>query len=213
MSLDKTRMMPGFEFEREARAAGFAQVAGVDEAGRGPLAGPLVVAAAVLPVDFHVPGIDDSKRLTEKRRELLFEALLQVEGLRFRVEVVDVQTIDRINILQATWQGMRQAVSSMEGPAVNFTLIDGTPVPDFPTPNCAIVKGDGKSQSIAVASIFAKVTRDRIMRELATEYPAYGFDRHKGYPTKMHLEILRDHGPVAAHRQSFQPVAQCAVEA
>lgn len=208
MSSDRKRRQPNLALEREAMAQGYSKVAGVDEAGRGPLAGPVVVAAVVLPPGFSLPGIRDSKQLTEKRREEAFEALRRDGNLNYRIEIIDVPTIDRINILHATWQGMRQAVSLMEAPGVDFALVDGCPVADFPTPNRPVVGGDRKSVSIAAASILAKVTRDRIMREIARQYPAYGFDRHKGYPTKMHLEMLRDHGPVEAHRKSFAPVAE-----
>ncbi len=204
---------PDLELEREAIARGHAEIAGVDEAGRGPLAGPLVVAAVVLPREFAFPGLRDSKRLSEKRREEAFETFRSDVNLRHRIEIVDVATIDRLNILHATWHGMRRAVASMGGAAVDFALVDGCPVPDFPTPNRPVVDGDRKSMSIAVASILAKVTRDRIMRELAREFPVYGFERHKGYPTKLHLEMLRNHGPVEAHRRSFAPVARLAAEA
>jgi ribonuclease HII len=200
--------LPDLELERRAMAQGCARVAGVDEAGRGPLAGPVVVAAAALHPGFVCSGVRDSKQLTEKRREELFDSLCSETRLDYRIEIVDVETIDQLNILHATWLGMRRAVSCLQSVGVDFALLDGCPVPDFPVPNQSVVKGDCRSQSIAVASILAKVTRDRIMRELAKEFPLYGFDRHKGYPTRMHLEKLRDHGPVAAHRRSFAPVAR-----
>jgi len=205
------RSGPDFSLEKAARKSGHQLVAGVDEAGRGPLAGPVVVAAAILPEGFTLDGVDDSKKVTEARREALFDQLVADSAIAYHVEVVPPSEIDQVNILEATRNGMRRSVLGLKA-RPDFVLIDGTPVPDFPIDAEAVVKGDGKSLSIAVASILAKVTRDRIMRKLALDHPEYGFDRHKGYPTKHHLEMLREHGPVEAHRRSFAPVAQLTLD-
>ena len=197
--------MPDWEFEKKHADAGL--IVGIDEAGRGPLAGPVSVGAVILPAGFEHPMVNDSKKLTEARREKLFEELQEVEGLKWAVSLVEVEEIDEINILKATHLGMVRAVE-MLGVEPGMCLIDGLPVPGFPYPHEGIVKGDSKSLSIATASIFAKVTRDRVMREAAKRYPGYGFEKHKGYGTKAHLEALRTLGPCPLHRRSFKPVAQ-----
>lgn len=197
--------MPDLEFEK--RFADLGIVIGIDEAGRGPLAGPVSVGAAIIPAGFSHPGIDDSKRLTEKRREALYDELSENRDIQWTVSLVEAEEIDKINILKATHLGMARAVKQL-GIEVGMCLIDGLAVPNFPYPHEGIVKGDSKSLSIATASIFAKVTRDRIMREAAVRYPGYGFEKHKGYGTKAHLEALRTLGPCEIHRRSFQPVAQ-----
>ena len=173
-----------------------------------------MVAAVVLPEGFEIEGIDDSKKLTARRREVAYESLVGDCEVAYHIEVVGPEVIDSVNILQATWDGMRAAVDGLRrGGVIDYALIDGVPVPDFPVPSQAIVKGDGRSLSIAAASILAKVTRDRIMVKLGREFPQYGFEKHKGYPTKWHLEMLDAHGPVAAHRRSFAPVAAATAEA
>jgi len=182
-------------------------VAGVDEAGRGPLAGPVVAAAVWLPEGFEAAGINDSKKMTAARREREFERLTGDPAVLWAAGVADAGEIDRINILKATHLAMRRAVEGL-GREPELCLVDGLPVPGFPWPHEAVVKGDSKSLAIAAASIVAKVTRDRMMAELALEFPEYGFERHKGYGTKAHLEALRRHGPCPVHRRSFQPVAQ-----
>ena len=192
-------------FERAARAEGHQIVAGVDEAGRGPLAGPVVAAAVILPLSCNTRGINDSKQLTEEEREHAFKRILKI-AIAFGVGVVDEKQIDRINILRATHRAMRAAISGMEIRA-DLYLIDGLPITDFEYPHEAIVDGDCKSASIAAASIIAKVTRDRIMRKYDEIYPEYGFARHKGYTTEEHLEMLAVHGVCEIHRQSFEPVA------
>lgn len=197
--------MPDLELEKKHASLGL--VVGVDEAGRGPLAGPVSVGAVILPPGFSHPLVNDSKKLGEARRESLFEELQEVEGLRWAVSLVEVAEIDEKNILKATHLGMVRAVRAL-GVEPGICLLDGLAVPDFPFPHKGIVKGDSKSLSIATASIFAKVTRDRVMREAAKRYPGYGFERHKGYGTKAHLEALRTLGPCPLHRRSFQPVAQ-----
>lgn len=199
--------MPTIEHENTLRAAGFRIVAGVDEAGRGPLAGPVCVAAVVLPDDYEHPVLNDSKQLSEVKRELLYEEITSDERIRWHCVSIEPREIDRINILQATWKGMRRAVMGLN-PVPHAALIDGTPVKRFPLHHVALVQGDSLSYSIAAASIIAKVTRDRLMTAMARKHPEYGFEFHKGYPTPAHLAALRQHGPCPHHRRSFGPVAQ-----
>jgi ribonuclease HII len=179
-------------------------VAGVDEAGRGPLAGPVVVAAVVLDPDRPIDGLDDSKKLNEKRREELF-ALITERSLAWTVVEIEAAEIDRINILQATLLGMKQAVEKLL-PSPSLALIDGNRAPDLKCTVRTIVKGDSLEPAISAASILAKVTRDRLMKKLHGDYPDYGFDRHKGYPTADHLARLVRYGPCPIHRRSFAPV-------
>jgi ribonuclease HII len=196
-------------FEDSLRAAGFLTVAGVDEAGRGPLAGPVVVAAVILPDGFSHPKLNDSKKLTEKARDRIFEELSAHSDILACVVEVEAPEIDLLNILRATHEGMRRAVAGLLK-VPDHVLIDGLPVHPFPTPQTALVGGDGLSLSIAAASVFAKVTRDRRMQALDLEYPEYAFARHKGYGTALHLERLRTYGPCPIHRRSFAPVSQAA---
>ncbi len=188
-----------YEIDNRARAAGV--VCGVDEAGRGPLAGPVVAAAVILPENLRIEGLNDSKKLSEKKRELLF-GQIKGEALSWGVGFATEQEIDQINILQATYLAMNRAVK-----ALNFTpkiaLVDGNRDPHLGIPTELIVKGDGKSASIAAASILAKVTRDHFMLELAKEYPNYQFEKHKGYPTKAHYEAIEKYGISPVHRRSF----------
>ncbi|MBK8090499.1 MAG: ribonuclease HII [Verrucomicrobiaceae bacterium] len=199
--------MPSLEHEMKLRASGHALVAGIDEAGRGPLAGPVTVAAVILPADFTHAVLNDSKQLSEKKREAIYEELTADPRIRWHCVAIEPEEIDRINILQATWEGMRRAALALD-PRPDAVLIDGRPVKAFPLPQVALVKGDSISFSIAAASIIAKVTRDRLMQRLAQQFPHYGFDVHKGYPTPAHLAALRKHGPCPQHRRSFAPVAQ-----
>ena len=180
-------------------------VAGVDEAGRGPLAGPVAVAAVILRPGHGLDGLDDSKRLTEARREALYPQIL-AGALAWRVEFVQCAEIDALNILQATLAGMCRALRGLS-PAAQRARIDGNQLPrDLPCPAEAVVGGDALEPAIMAASILAKVSRDRLMRELHLEYPQYGFDRHKGYPSRDHLAALEAHGPCPHHRRSFRPV-------
>ncbi len=203
--------MPSLDHEHTLLASGFRFVAGVDEAGRGPLAGPVSVAAVILPRGFSHPRLNDSKQLSEKRREALYEELTAHPDIHWHAEMVEVAEIDRINILQATWSGMRRCVQALR-PKPEAALIDGKPVRDFPIHQLALVKGDSLSYSIAAASIIAKVRRDRLMLAMADRYPGYGFEIHKGYPTLAHRQALKRLGPCPEHRRSFAPVAQLELE-
>ena len=201
-------------FEQEAWTGGLLHVAGVDEAGRGPLAGPVVAAAVAFAKDFleaeaerTLAGLDDSKKLPAARREFFHALLSACPHARIGVASASVEEIDSLNILRATHLAMARAVAQL-APLPDLALVDGLPVRGLPVPHRAIVGGDAASLSIAAASVMAKVTRDRLMVELAAQFPAYGFERHKGYGTREHLEALRRHGPCPAHRKSFAPVAQ-----
>lgn len=202
--------MPDLSLELALHASGHAVVAGVDEAGRGPLAGPVAAAAVILPPDFACPGLDDSKKLSPAKRRALYAILTATPGLRWSLALASPEEIDALNILRATHLAMRRAVAGLDV-TPDRCLIDGLPVRDFPWPHDAIVKGDGRSLSIAAASIIAKVSRDRLMLDLDAEFPHYGFAKHQGYGTKLHLQTLRLHGPCRHHRRSFQPVAQLAL--
>lgn len=194
--------MPDYSFEKEKINLGFKTVAGVDEAGRGPLAGPVCAAAVILPVECVIEGLDDSKKLSEKKREKLYDIIIE-KAISYNIQLVDNEVIDDINILNATYLAMTNAVNNLDVKP-DFVLIDGNRLPpELKTPSEAIVKGDSKSMSIAAASILAKVTRDRLMLELASEYPEYEFERHKGYGTKLHCEKLREFGPCKIHRKTF----------
>jgi ribonuclease HII len=201
----KTR--PTLQHELELLAQGHAVVCGVDEVGRGPLAGPVCAAAVILPGDFEHDVLTDSKKLSEKQRESLYAELTQRDDIVWALAQLEPTEIDRVNILQASREAMRRAVLALRS-TPTAALIDGLPVPDFPIPQRALVKGDSLSLSIAAASVIAKVTRDRLMHELAQRFPQYGFDVHKGYPTPKHLAALAQHGPCEIHRRSFGPVAQ-----
>lgn len=190
-------------FEAQAAQAGSRHIAGVDEAGRGPLAGPIVAAAVIL--GEPVPDVDDSKRLSERRREHLYEILFSGPHV-IGVEVVESETIDAEGIQTANYMAMAGALKRLD-PAADFALVDGFTILGCVTPQLRIVKGDRRSQSIAAASIVAKVTRDRIMCALDAEFPDYGFARHKGYGTRDHLLALEAHGPCRIHRNSFAPIA------
>ncbi|MCK5845123.1 MAG: ribonuclease HII [Victivallales bacterium] len=195
---------PMLEFETRLWDDGFTYVAGVDEAGRGPLAGPVVIAAVVFTDRLLVPVVNDSKQLSSSKREILRGRILKTSGVLTAIVEISPEEIDELNILRATHKGMRAAVSAIR--SAEFALIDGLPVPDFPLQCESIVKGDAKSASIAAASILAKTRRDEIMRELNEKHPRYGFDHNSGYGTAEHLAALREHGPIPDHRRSFAPV-------
>lgn len=200
---ERARLEALLAFEREAEALGFRRVAGVDEAGRGPLAGPVVAAAVIL--SHPVAGINDSKQLSESQREALYADLHAGEHA-IGVAVIPAVEIDRLGIQGANYSAMARAAAALS-PGADYLLIDGFQVPGLATPQRRIVKGDARSLSIAAASIVAKVTRDRLMLAYDAEYPGYGFARHKGYGTREHLEALERLGPCPIHRRSFAPLA------
>ncbi len=193
-------------YEKDAYRKGFRAVAGIDEAGRGPLAGPVVAAAVILPPEADLEGVRDSKELTPSRREHLNDVILS-RACAVGIGLVDCSEIDRINILEATFLAMREAVGGLRVPP-DFLLIDGPYSLPIPIPQQGIPKGDRLSLSIGAASIVAKVHRDRLMREYHFLYPVYGFDRHKGYGSKFHMEALRRYGPCPIHRLTFRGVRQ-----
>lgn len=199
---------PSLRWENLALKSGFQFPAGIDEAGRGPLAGPVVAAAVRLGCNFNVPGINDSKKLTPKMRNQLAERII-AEAESVAVAIRGPQQIDRINILQATMEAMAEAALAC---GADYLLVDGNCFPPVNLEGKALVKGDSLSISIAAASIVAKVRRDEIMIELDEQYPAYGFARHKGYGTAMHLQALREYGPCPEHRKSFQPIRKMCEE-
>lgn len=189
------------EYENEAYAKGYQHVCGVDEAGRGPLAGPVFAAAVVFPKEIEIPGLNDSKKLTEQKREELFD-VIKKKALAYAIMSADEKTIDEINILNATLQTMQAAVAQL-AIVPDIVFVDGNKAPKLPMQTQTIVKGDAKSASIAAASILAKVARDRYMIELSKQYPQYQFEKHKGYPTKLHYEMLDIYGVSPVHRKSF----------
>ena len=193
--------MDWYAYEKRAGEQGFSAVCGIDEAGRGPLAGPVCAAAVILPPDCDIPGLNDSKKLSEKKRETLFP-VIQEKALAFGIGWATAEEIDRVNILQATFLAMARAVEALPAPA-DYALVDGNRMPPLPIPGETIVKGDATSASIAAASILAKVSRDRLLRRLDEEHPEYGFAKHKGYGTKAHYEAIRKYGLLPEHRRSF----------
>jgi ribonuclease HII len=197
----------GFRYEKKLRGTGVARIAGIDEAGRGALAGPVVAAAVVLPEKFRHRRLNDSKQLAPELREEIYADLACNPDVRWTVGVVDSIEIDRINILRASHRAMRMAIESLLEPP-EHVLIDGLPVIPFPLPQTAIIDGDCISLSIAAASVIAKVTRDGMMRDFCAQFPQYCFGQHKGYGTELHLLKLHEFGPCPIHRRSFEPVAQ-----
>ena len=193
--------MPDHSFEDAARAQGFALVCGVDEAGRGPLAGPVCAAAVILPPGCEIDGLNDSKKLTEKKREALFP-VIQQQALAWSVAYAEVEEIDSLNILQATFLAMRRAVEGLSLPA-DYALIDGNRLPPLAIPGETVVKGDSRSMSIAAASILAKVSRDHVMLDLDRQFPQYAFAQHKGYGTALHYERIKENGVSPVHRLTF----------
>lgn len=193
--------MDWLEFEKEALAKGYKSVCGVDEAGRGPLAGHVCAAAVILPEGVIIDGVNDSKKLSEKKRESLFDVIRE-QALSYSIAYATVDEIEEINILNATMLAMRRAIDGLEIKA-DYAMIDGNKIPPIDIDAECIVKGDAKSMSIACASILAKVSRDRLLYKYAEEYPMYGFDKHKGYGTKVHREAILKYGPCPYHRKSF----------
>ncbi len=193
--------MDWFAYERRAVDGGYPSVCGIDEAGRGPLAGPVCAAAVILPLDCRIDGLNDSKKLTEKKREQLFDVIRE-RALAFGIGWATAGEIDEINILQATFLAMARAYASLENGA-DWALVDGNRMPPLPIPGEAVVKGDAQCASIAAASILAKVSRDRVLKELDLRYPQYGFAKHKGYGTKAHYEAIKRYGILPEHRKTF----------
>ncbi len=194
--------MPDYSYELAARARGKSLVCGVDEAGRGPLAGPVCAAAVILPDDCVIEGLNDSKKLTERARERLFP-IIQEKALAYCVAYADVEEIEQFNILNATFLAMNRAIAGLQ-PAPDYALIDGNRVPTGITVDCeTVVKGDSKSCSIAAASVLAKVSRDRLLLEYDEKYPQYNFKKHKGYGTAEHIALIKQYGPCPIHRPGF----------
>lgn len=189
------------QYEKEAYNKGYSFVCGVDEAGRGPLAGPVCAAAVILPKGHIIDGVNDSKKLSEKKREALFDVIKE-QALSYSIALVDENIIDEINIREATKLAMKNAVEGLDIPA-DYVMVDGNMLPEISVDADYVIKGDAKSMSIAAASILAKVTRDRFMLEMAEKYPNYQFEKHKGYGTKLHYEMLDAYGPSEIHRQTF----------
>ena len=199
LALERVRLEGMREFEN--KYSDLAYVAGIDEAGRGPLAGPVVAAAVILPKDIFLPFLNDSKKVTEKRRDVLFDEIKQ-NAIAYGIGIASNTLIDEINILQATYEAMREAINALEK-TPHVLLVDAVHIPDINIKQVGIVKGDAKSVNIAAASILAKVTRDRIMVEYDKIYPEYGFASNKGYGTATHIAALKEVGPCAIHRKSF----------
>lgn len=203
---ERMRIEGLYGYERAAQAEGFSLIAGVDEAGRGPLAGPVVAAAVILPVGLYLPKLNDSKKLSVKARDVLYEDICE-KAIAVSCAVVEADTIDRVNIYQAAVNSMYEAILALE-PRPQKVLIDAVTLGQLPMPSLSIIKGDAKSASIAAASIFAKVTRDRLMMLYDKQYPQYGFAQHKGYGTTQHMEALKKYGACPLHRRSFAPVQE-----
>ena len=199
------RLKKMMRFENKARRLGYKCIAGVDEAGRGPLAGPVVAAACVLPKGTFIEGVDDSKKLLPSERFEVFQRILSLPNVDYGIGIIDALIIDQVNILQATFMAMMAAVSKLTK-APDYLLIDGNKMPATETPGEAIVMGDSRSQSIAAASIIAKHTRDQLMRVFHERWPEYGFQSHKGYGTPEHLLAIQKYGPCEIHRKSFEPI-------
>lgn len=194
--------MPDFEIENAARERGYKNICGVDEAGRGPLAGPVCAAAVILPPNCEIEGLNDSKKLTEKKREALYDVIIE-KALAYAVCYGTLEEIEEYNILQATFLAMNRAIAGLSIKA-DYALIDGNRVPNAIPIDCeTVVKGDGRSCSIAAASILAKVTRDRLLMQYDKDYPEYGFAKHKGYGTAAHYAAIKEHGVCPVHRLSF----------
>ncbi|MDX2029585.1 MAG: ribonuclease HII [Blastocatellia bacterium] len=203
---ESRRLRSLLQFERELWSQGFAMIAGVDEAGVGPMAGPVVAGAVVLPRDYTLRELDDSKKLDEPMREQL-AGRIRADAVAWAIGVAEVEEIDRVNIYQAGLRAMRRAIEGLRVQP-DFVLVDARTIPDCPAPQRGIIRGDSLSASIAAASIIAKTTRDRMMLELDREFPGYGFASHKGYPTPEHFRTLRELGVSPAHRRSYRPVRE-----
>lgn len=190
-----------YSYEKLAAAKGYKSICGIDEAGRGPLAGPVYAAAVILPLDLEIDGLNDSKKLSEKKREALFDIICE-KAISYSIGIATEEEIDEINILNATFLAMRRAVDGLHIKP-DYALIDGNQHPGLSIADETVIKGDGKSMSVAAASILAKVSRDRFMLEIAQKYPEYCFEKHKGYGTKLHYEMIEKYGVSPVHRKSF----------
>lgn len=190
-----------YSFEQSALNKSYKSVCGIDEAGRGPLAGPVYAAAVILPIGAEIDGLNDSKKLSEKKREELFDIINEV-AISVSVGIATEKEIDEINILQATFLAMKRAIEGLEIPA-DYAIIDGNRAPELEIPSETVIKGDGKVMSVAAASIIAKASRDRFMLKMAEEYPEYQFEKHKGYGTRLHYEMIEKYGVSPIHRRSF----------
>jgi ribonuclease HII len=199
------RLLKLTSYERDASSQGYKMIAGIDEAGRGPLAGPVVAAACIIPEGLYFRDVNDSKQLTPEMRDSLYAAITSHADVAFAVGIICQKEIDRVNIYQATIFAMMQAVSALKM-IPDYLLVDGLKLPHPTIPSLKIIKGDALSQSIAAASVIAKVTRDRLMREYDGQWPQYGFKQHKGYSTPQHLAAIAEHGPCPLHRFSFEPI-------
>ncbi len=193
--------MDWLSYEKMYLNRGYNLICGVDEAGRGPLAGDVYAAAVILPEGVVIEGVNDSKKLSEKKRECLFD-IIKEKALSYSIALASAKEIDELNILQATFLAMRRAVEGLN-PKPDFAMVDGNRQPNLDIPTATIIKGDSLSCSIAASSILAKVTRDRIMKEEALKYPEYLFEKHKGYGTKLHVEMIKKYGPCPIHRKTF----------
>lgn len=189
------------KYEKEAFSLGYTNICGVDEAGRGPLAGPVCAAAVILPRNHIIEDVNDSKKMSEKKREILFD-VIKNQALSYSIAFATVEEIENLNILEATMLAMKRAVKGLNI-TPDFVMVDGNKCPEIDIKCESIVKGDANSMSIAAASILAKVSRDRLCYEYAKQYPQYSFDKHKGYGTKLHIEMIRKYGPCPIHRKSF----------
>ncbi|GAB6098921.1 ribonuclease HII [Halanaerocella petrolearia] len=203
---EKEKFIEMSKYENELQDQGYQFIAGIDEAGRGPLAGPVVAAAVVLPLEEEILGLDDSKKLSEKKREELYD-IIQTKALDIGVGIIDNERIDEVNILNATYEAMEQAIDDLDQ-SPDYLLIDAEEIPDSDLPQQGITKGDSRSISIAAASVIAKVTRDHILVEYDKEYPHYNLAGNKGYGTAEHIAALREQGPSPIHRTSFEVVAK-----
>lgn len=202
---EKERLAGLLQYERKARSEGYINIAGVDEAGRGPLAGPLFAAACIIPDGIVFPGIDDSKKLTPEKRDQLYELITTQEGVVYAIGSVTAEIVDQVNVYQATILAMQDALTRLVLQP-DYLLVDGLQLPYKKTPALKIVGGDGKSQSVAAASVLAKVSRDRLMDEYHKKWPRYGFNEHKGYGTSKHLDALAKYGPCPIHRLTYAPL-------
>jgi ribonuclease HII len=206
LATEKERLAKLYSWEKELMEKGYRYIAGTDEAGRGPIAGPVVAASVILEPDTYLEGLNDSKKVSPKKREKLFDEIIE-KCVCFGIKVIDNDEIDRINILQSSCIAMKMAVDEMDI-IPDFVLVDGLENKSITLPQLNLIKGDSKSASIAAASILAKVYRDRIMEEYDLLYPQYGFASHKGYPTKKHIQAVMDYGVLKIHRKTFTPISK-----